>query len=67
MKKINDLKAERAEIVTRMEEIANGESLTEEQRAAWTENDEKVKSIDAEIAMLERQEILNLNNRWKWK
>ena len=61
MKKINDLKAERSEIVSRMEEIANGESLTEEQRAAWTENDEKVKSIDAEIAMLERQEILNQN------
>ena len=62
MKKINDLKVERADVVSQMEVIANGESLNDEQRASWNQYDEKVRSIDAEIAMLERQEILNLNN-----
>lgn len=62
MKKINDLKAERAEIITKMETIANGENLTEEQRSEWTNFDNEVKKIDDEIAMAERQEELNKKN-----
>lgn len=62
MKKLNDLRVERADVVGQMETLANSETLNDEQRASWNSFDEKVKSIDAEIAMLERQEQLNLNN-----
>lgn len=62
MKKIIDLKAERAEIISKMEVIANGETLNEEQRSEWNANDAKVKGIDEEIALLERQEELNKKN-----
>jgi len=62
MKKINELKQERSEVITKMEEISKSEQLTEEQRSAWKGFDDQVKSIDDQIQLLERQEQLNLNN-----
>ena len=62
MKKILDLKSERADLISKMEVIVSGESMTEEQRTEWNGNDTRVKSIDEEIALLERQENLNKTN-----
>lgn len=62
MKKLNELKQERSELITKMEAIAKGETLTEEQRSEWNGYDESIKQIDSDIAMLERQENLNKNN-----
>lgn len=59
MKKINDLKSQRLDIITKMETIVSGETLNEEQRSEWTGLDTQVKSIDDEIAILERQDALN--------
>lgn len=59
MKKINDLKSERIELIKKMEVITIGETLTDEQRTEWTGYDIQVKKIDDEIAMAERQEELN--------
>jgi hypothetical protein len=59
MKKINDLKVKRSDIITRMEALANVETLTVEQRTEWTGYDTQIKSIDNEIALLMRQEELN--------
>ena len=62
MKKIIDLKTERSEIIAKMEVIAENESLTEEIRSEWDGHDSRVKAIDEEIALLERQEELNKTN-----
>ena len=62
MKKIIDLKTERSEIIAKMEVIAENESLTEEMRSEWDGHDSRVKAIDEEIALLERQEELNKTN-----
>lgn len=62
MKKINELKSERAELITKMEAISVSETLTDEQRSEWTGFDNLVKNIDNEIAMAERQEELNKIN-----
>jgi hypothetical protein len=62
MKKINELKSERSDIVTKMEEISKTETLTDTQRSSWNDLDNQVKTIDDTIVMLERQEQLNLNN-----
>lgn len=59
MKKINELKAERAEIIEKMETISNGETLTEENRSEWTNLDAEIKRIDDEISMATRQDELN--------
>ena len=61
MKKISELKSERAELIEKMEAITNSESLTEEQRSEWTGYDTQIKEIDDQIAMAERQETLNKN------
>jgi len=62
MKKLNELKSERSDIVTKMEEISKTETLTEEQRSSWNDLDNQVKKIDDDIILLERQEKLNINN-----
>lgn len=62
MKKILDLKSERADLVSKMEVIVNGEAMTEEQRSEWNGFDTRIKSIDDEISLLERQEELNKTN-----
>jgi len=59
MKKINDLKSERSEIIEKMEVLTKSESLTEEQRSEWSNHDSRIKAIDDEISLLERQEELN--------
>ena len=59
MKKIIDLKSERAALVDQMAELVKNDAMTEEQRAEWTGNDTKVKEISTEIETLERQEELN--------
>jgi len=59
MKKINDLKSERNELIEKMENITKLETLSDEQRSQWDEYDERIKSIDNEIKILERQEELN--------
>jgi HK97 family phage major capsid protein len=59
MKKINDLQSERSEIIEKMEGIATGENLTEEQRSEWTGFDSRIQAIDEEISLLQRQEELN--------
>ena len=62
MKKLIELKQERSELISKMEAIATGETLTEEQRSEWNGYDESIKKLDDDIAMLERQENLNKNN-----
>ena len=62
MKKIIDLQTKRAEIVSKMEVISNVEDLSVEQRTEWTGLDNEIKDIDAQIAILERQEELNKAN-----
>ena len=62
MKKLNEMKSERSDIVTKMEEISKTETLTEEQRSSWKDLDNQVKTIDGDIILLERQEKLNINN-----
>jgi hypothetical protein len=62
MKKILDLKTERSEIIKKMETITSGETLSDEQRSEWTGLDTQIKSIEENIALLERQEQLNKNN-----
>jgi HK97 family phage major capsid protein len=62
MKKINELTQERSELIEKMEAITKGETLTDELRSEWTTNDSRIKTIDEEIALLERQELLNKNN-----
>jgi len=59
MKRINDLKSERSDLISKMEEITKSEALTDEQRSEWDANDSKIKTIDEELALLERQEALN--------
>jgi len=59
MKKINEMKAERAELISKMETISNGESLNDELRAEWSGYDTQVKTIDNDITLAERQEELN--------
>lgn len=61
MKKINELKSERAELVTKMEALVNGEEMTEEQRSEWSVFETDINKIDADIKLLERQEELNKN------
>ena len=62
MKKINELKAERAELIDKMTAISTAENLTEELRSEWAGYDNQIKSIDEEIKMAERQEELNKIN-----
>lgn len=62
MKKIHELTVERSELIAKMEEITKNENLSEELRSEWTQYDDKIKVIDNEIALLERQENLNKNN-----
>lgn len=65
MKKINELKSERAELISKMETISNSETLTDELRAEWTGLDTQIKQIDSDIALAERQEELNKINAKK--
>ena len=62
MKLINELKAERAELIAKMEAISNSENLTDEQRSEWTGFDDQIKKIDGDITLAERQEELNKTN-----
>jgi HK97 family phage major capsid protein len=62
MKKLNELKSERADLVSQMEVISNAEKMTEDLRSQWTGLDDQIKQFDADILMAERQEELNKNN-----
>lgn len=62
MKKLSELKAERAELIDKMEAITKSENLTEEQRSEWTGLDTQIKQIDNDITMAERQDELNKIN-----
>lgn len=62
MKKINELKQKRAGIITQMQAITANETLTPELREQWNGFDTEIRSIDDEIALLERQEALNAAN-----
>jgi HK97 family phage major capsid protein len=59
MKKINELNAERAELIAKMEAITNSESLTDELRSEYSGYDTNVKQIDNDITLAKRQEELN--------
>ena len=58
MKKLNDLKAERAQYISRMEVITNGE-MTDELRTEWDGLSSKVEGVSKDIERLEKQEALN--------
>lgn len=62
MKKINELLAERASLISAMETITANAEMTEELRSEWNSTDAKVVAIDSEIALLQRQEELNKTN-----
>ena len=59
MKKINELKEERANLVSQMSVITEAETLSEEKRTEWDGLESKVNDLDNQIAVLERQEDLN--------
>jgi hypothetical protein len=63
MKKINDLKQERASLIAKMDEVIqrseSSGSKTEADEKLWKDSDARVAAIDAEILQLERQEELN--------
>jgi len=58
MKKLNDLKAERLQYISRMEVITNGE-MTDELRTEWDGLSTKVEGVSKDIERLEKQEVLN--------
>jgi hypothetical protein len=62
MKKLNELKSERAELIDKMTAISTAENLTPELRTEWTGIDAQIKQIDEDIKMAERQEELNKIN-----
>lgn len=53
------MKAERAELITKMSTISNGETLNDELRSEYAGYDNQIKKIDEDIAIAERQEELN--------
>lgn len=59
MKKLNDLKAERLQYITRMEAITKEEALTDELRTEWDGLNSKVDAVSKDIERLEKQEALN--------
>ena len=59
MKKINELKEERAQLIAEMEEITSAEELTEEQRSQFDELESKIETINKDIERAEKQETYN--------
>jgi len=61
MKKLNELKQERAKIYEQMNTITElkGEELTDEKRSEWKEKYEKVQRMSEDIKMYEEQERFN--------
>ena len=49
MKKINELKAERAELIDKMTAISTAENLTEELRSEWAGYDNQIKILPLEV------------------
>jgi len=58
MKTLKDLKAERSQFITRMEEIT-GQDMTDKLRSEWDGLNEKVEGLSKDIERLEKQEELN--------
>lgn len=66
MKKIAELKQERANLIKGMQSIVDTatnekRSLNDTEQSDWQAKDERVKAIDSEVETLERQESLNLS------
>ena len=64
MKTINELRAERLKLIEKMSILialgkAEKRSLTEDENKVWSGDNNRIKEIDAEIIVLERQEELN--------
>lgn len=59
MRKINELKEERAGLISQMAEITENDVLTEEQRGQWSDLESKVNDLDSQINVLEKQERYN--------
>lgn len=59
MKKLNDLKAERTALTLRYNEIMGEEKMTDELRSEATEAGVTLSQLDKDIALVERQEVIN--------
>ena len=66
MKRINELKQERAQLIKDMQALVDTASTekrsqNEDEVAKWNEKNDRVGAIDGEVKTLERQEALNLS------
>lgn len=59
MKKLNELKAKKNDLIVRMEALTSGETISEDAKREWANLDAEVKKIDLDIQITERQEELN--------
>lgn len=59
MKKLNELKEKRADLISQMEELTAGETMTDEQKTSWESFSGEVDTLTRDINIAEKQEELN--------